>query len=226
MSGFIKTIKNLLSGILSFFIGLLGGKKSEQNKPNTPSSVEKLAEATSSSAEQLADATAKTSSGIVSSFTELVGREKSEKNKPSQASSKNRKRSGYFMELDEAEEMKSGNGNQPAKAEAKTPKPVAKAQPAKAESAQPNKADAKAQPAKEPAKEVELVQTAQGVKAEPAKKEKAAAASANGQTQTETTFAPKYLAPSVTSSNGRRRPGPSMNNFLDMARQVKTPGKA
>jgi len=216
MIGFIK---NLISSVLSFLVGLFGGKKSQENKQNKSLSAEK----------------------------------------PS-ANAKTRKRNGYFMELDEAEEVKSGNGNQPAKAKAKTSEPVAKAQPAKAESAKPNKADANtqpakaesaksnkadanaqpakaesakpnktdanAQPAKESAKEVELVQTAQGVKAEPAKKEKAAAASANGQIQAETTFAPKYLAPSVTSSNGRRRPGPSMNNFLDMARQVKTPGKA
>jgi hypothetical protein len=64
------------------------------------------------------------------------------------------------------------------------------------------------------------VQTAEGVKAEPAKSKKASAASAN--TPAETTFAPKYLAPSA-STNGRRRPGPNMNTFLDMARQVKTP---
>lgn len=177
MIGFIK---NLISSVLSFLVGLFGGKKSQEDKQNKSLSAEK----------------------------------------PS-ANAKTRKRNGYFMELDEAEEIKSGNGNQPAKAE----EADAKAQPAKAESAKPNKADAKSQPAKESAKEVELVQTAQGVKAEPVKKEKAAA-SANGQTSTETTFAPKYLAPSAASSNGRRRPGPSMNNFLDMARQVKAPGKA
>jgi len=194
MIGFIK---NLISSVLSFLVGLFGGKKSQEDKQNKSLSAEK----------------------------------------PS-ANAKTRKRNGYFMELDEAEEIKSGNGNQPAKAEeadakaqpakaesAKPNKADAKSQPAKAESAKPNKADAKSQPAKESAKEVELVQTAQGVKAEPVKKEKAAA-SANGQTSTETTFAPKYLAPSAASSNGRRRPGPSMNNFLDMARQVKAPGKA
>ncbi|WP_257237171.1 hypothetical protein [Nostoc sp. 'Peltigera malacea cyanobiont' DB3992] len=36
-------------------------------------------------------------------------------------------------------------------------------------------------------------------------------------------FAPKYLAPSAISSNGRRRPGANMSAYLDMARQVKTP---
>ncbi|MEA5616776.1 hypothetical protein VB711_02830 [Cronbergia sp. UHCC 0137] len=42
--------------------------------------------------------------------------------------------------------------------------------------------------------------------------------------KTEATFAPKYLSPSVTTSNGRRRPGANMDIYLDMARQVKTPG--
>jgi hypothetical protein len=38
---------------------------------------------------------------------------------------------------------------------------------------------------------------------------------------TETNFATKYLIP---TNNPRRRPGVNMNAFLDMARQVKTPG--
>jgi hypothetical protein len=38
---------------------------------------------------------------------------------------------------------------------------------------------------------------------------------------TETNFATKYLIP---SNSPRRRPGVNMNVFLDMARQVKTPG--
>jgi hypothetical protein len=38
---------------------------------------------------------------------------------------------------------------------------------------------------------------------------------------TETNFATKYLLP---MNNPRRRPGVNMNFFLDMARQVKTPG--
>ena len=38
---------------------------------------------------------------------------------------------------------------------------------------------------------------------------------------TETNFATKYLIP---VNSPRRRPGVNMNAFLDMARQVKTPG--
>lgn len=197
MIGFIK---NLFSGVLSFFIGLLGGKKSHENKPRI--AAEKPAAATeknkpSIAAEKPAAATAK---------------------KPA-ASAKTRKKSGYFMELDEAEEVKPLNGSQPPKVEAqKKPEPVAAAKPpAKDQSAKTNVPVAAATAAK-----VELVQTAEGVKAQPAQRQSSPAASANGQSQTETTFAPKYLAPS--SSSNRRRPGPSMNPFLDMASQVKTPG--
>ena len=208
MIGFIK---NLFSSILSFFVGLFGGKKSLENKPST------------TSAEKLAADTAKTGNKMLSSFTGLLGDKKSQ-DKPSAtsagksatAAAKPRKRSGYFMELDETDETTSVNGNQPKVTEAKTPEPVA-AKPAKEEPAQISEAAASAQSAK-----VDLVQTAKGVKAVPAEREKAPIASANGQNPTETTFAPKYLAPST--SNSRRRPGPSMNPFLDMARQVKTPG--
>ncbi|MEA5553687.1 hypothetical protein VB713_22365 [Anabaena cylindrica UHCC 0172] len=90
------------------------------------------------------------------------------------------------------------------KEEATEAKPVAtkaKAEPAKAAAkAKPVATKVKAEPAKA------------AVKAEPAK----------APVPTETTFAPKYLVPS--SSNGRRRPGANMNTYLDMARQVKTPG--
>jgi outer membrane biosynthesis protein TonB len=46
--------------------------------------------------------------------------------------------------------------------------------------------------------------------------------SSNGQkADSETTFATDYLMPTPTRS--RRRPGPSLNMFKDMARQAKTP---
>jgi DNA polymerase III gamma/tau subunit len=193
----IDSIKKLLSGILSFLIGLVGGKKSQEQLPAN--------------------------------------------------NNKGRKSKGYFLELNESEETKSVNGNQPAKAEAaKKPEPGTANKPAKVEAAKkpepatankPAKAEAAKKPepatANKPAKaeaakktkateekqaaKVSLVQTAEGLKAEPTKPVKAPAATA------ETTFAPKYLAPSA-SSNGRRRPGANMSNFLDMARQVKTPG--
>jgi len=185
MIGFFK---NLFSGVLSFFIGLFGGKKS-QDQPSLEAA------------------------------------------KPPALPKKNRKRSGYFMELDEAEETTLNNGIQPVKDAAAKTVATAKnltaktievaAKPAKAEStaAKPAKAEPaqSPEPAASPASRVELVQTAEGVKAVPAKP----VTSNNGQAA-ETTFAPKYLTP--TNSNARRRPGPNMNPFLDMARQVKTPG--
>lgn len=226
MIGFIK---NLFSSILSFFVGLFGGKKSLENKSST------------TSAEKLAADTAKTGNKILSSFTGLLGDKKSQENKPSTtsaesaaATAKPRKRSGYFMELDETEKTTSVNGNQPKVTEAKTSEPVAAAKPAKDEPAKTPEPVAAKSAKEEPAQiseaaasaqsaKVDLVQTAKGVKAVPAERAKAPVASANGQNPTETTFAPKYLAPNTTS-NSRRRPGPSMNPFLDMARQVKNPG--
>ncbi len=208
MIGFIK---NLFSSILAFFVGLFGGKKSLESNPNT------------TSPEKLAADTAKAGNKVLSSFTGLLSDKKSQ-DKPNTTSSeklaaataKPRKRSGYFMELDETEETTSVNGNQPKVTAANTSESVvATKEDAKTSEAA---AAASAQSAK-----VELVQTAEGVKAVPAERKKGSVASANGQTPTETTFAPKYLAPSSTS-NSRRRPGPSMNPFLDMARQVKTPG--
>ena len=194
----IDFIKNLFSGILSFFIGLFGGKKSQENKPSIAAS---KPEANTAS-------------------KPAVAQQSKGKSLPSTSTAKPRKRSGYFMELDESEEMKPVNGNQQAKAAAtKTPEPVAAAKPAKAEPAKPMDQAA----ASKAAAKIELVQTAEGIKAEPAKRESSSpAASTNGQSQTETTFAPKYLAPA--SSSNRRRPGPNMNSFLDMARQVKTQG--
>ncbi|MBH8573826.1 hypothetical protein I8752_12495 [Nostocaceae cyanobacterium CENA369] len=83
------------------------------------------------------------------------------------------------------------------------------------------KAKAKANKNPKPA-DVQLVQTAEGLKVEPGNNAKAAAAKAVKEQPKETTFAPKYLAPSATNSNGRRRPGANMSAYLDMARQVKT----
>lgn len=193
MVGFFK---NLLSGILSFFVGLLRGKKAQEDKPSIKAAADKAKEL------------------------------------PGKVTGKTRRRSGYFMELDESEETPAKANQSANGAVAKTPVAAtaaksAKEEPAKTPVAATATKSAKEEPTKTDAAasaqsaKVELVQTAEGVTAVPA--EKKPAASKNGQTSTETTFAPKYLAP-TGSSNSRRRPGPSMNPFLDMARQVKTPG--
>jgi len=73
------------------------------------------------------------------------------------------------------------------------------------------------------AAKVELVQTAEGLKAEPAKN----ALLHPQQARTVRIKLKPRLLPNISSVRklkSRRRPGPSMNPFLDMARQVKTPG--
>ncbi len=208
MSGFIK---NSFSAGLSFFVGLLGGKKAAQDNPSLKAAA-----------------------------------------KPAAASTKKRKSRGYFMELDEPEESNSVNGSQPVKdaaaktletaknataktletakdATAKTlgtkdatAKTLEKVGTATAEQKSDKPAKQKSAKTPEPAAadqsvQIELVQTAKGVQPEAAQP----SVVKNNQKPAETTFAPKYLTP--TNSNGRRRPGPNMNPFLDMARQVKNP---
>lgn len=160
--------------------------------------------------------------GIFGFFGGLFGSKKSQDNQS--GAPKPRKASGYYLQLDEAEENQpvatpQKASSQPA-AQEKKPEPASSAATATAAPAQP----AKVEPAKAEAKKPEPA------KAEAKKPEAASspapAASTNGkvpQPQAEQTFAPKYLNPASATSNTRRRPGPSLNNFLDMARQVKTP---
>ncbi|ODH02682.1 hypothetical protein A4S05_22960 [Nostoc sp. KVJ20] len=151
-----------------------------------------------------------------------------------------KKSNGYFLELDEAKDA----AKDAAKEVASNAKKVAETVASNAkkvtatiasEAPTPSKSDSlngtktaaskgKAKSAKNPKPaDVQLVQTAEGLKVEPGKNAKAAAAKVIQEQPTETTFAPKYLAPSTTSSNGRRRPGANMSAYLEMARQVKTP---
>ncbi|MEH2394194.1 MAG: hypothetical protein V7K21_21855 [Nostoc sp.] len=152
-----------------------------------------------------------------------------------------KKSNGYFLELDEAKDAVTDA----AKDVASNVKKVAETVGANAkkvtasigsEAPAPSKPDSlngtktatakgKAKPAKNPKPaDVTLVQTAEGLKVEPGKNAKAAAAKVLKEEPKETTFAPKYLSPSATSSNGRRRPGANMSAYLDMARQIKKPG--
>ena len=192
----IDNSKKILTGTLSFFVGLLAGKKAQTDKQvNSP---------------------------VV----------------------KTKKRSGYFMELDESEDdnlltqpvaavkqavEKTKNATVEAAkqvAEAvKTSEPVAAVKQV-VEKAKTSESGQKvaAEPVAAKKSKVELVQTAEGLKAEPAKPSPSIAASSNGQNKTETTFAPKYLNP-ANSSTSRRRPGANMTNFLDMANQVKKTAK-
>ncbi|MBD2727960.1 hypothetical protein H6G96_16930 [Nostoc sp. FACHB-892] len=152
-----------------------------------------------------------------------------------------KKSNGYFLELDEAKDAAKDAAKEVASNAKKVAETVSSnakkvtgtAAPEAAEASKPASlngtktaaAKTKEKPAKNPKPaDVTLVQTAEGLKVEPGKKAKAAAAKVLKEEPKETTFAPKYLAPSATSSNGRRRPGANMSAYLDMARQVKTPG--
>ncbi len=160
-----------------------------------------------------------------------------------------KKSNGYFLELDEAKDTAKEAAKEVASTAKKAVETVASTAkkvtetitsdaPAASEpvslngaKADTTKAKAKSTKSTKEAKstqnpkpaDVQLVQTAQGLQVQPGNNEKAAAAKVVKQQPTETTFAPKYLAPSANGSNGRRRPGANMNAYLELARQVKTP---
>lgn len=136
---------------------------------------------------------------------------------------KTKKAQGYFLELDET-------GNVKSEAQAKKAEPT-KATVATTESAKADKAEAKAaqkkpEPAQEKPKAKEAAPATKAAKEKVAPQPMPSQAPSNGKVEPQSgqTFAPNYLLP-LTTNNGRRRPGPSMNNFLDMARQMKTPRK-
>jgi hypothetical protein len=139
-----------------------------------------------------------------------------------------KKGNGYFLELDEAKSIKPLETVK--KAASKTQKAVETviSDSKKEVETVPSKAPASSNGTKPVAsiadsKSVKASKNGKAPKAEP-KPELTPAASKVAKIPTETTFAPKYLAPSATSSNGRRRPGANMTSFLEMARNVKTPG--
>ncbi|HEY9872299.1 MAG TPA: hypothetical protein V6D12_02635, partial [Candidatus Obscuribacterales bacterium] len=183
--------------------------------------------------------------GIAAFFSGLFGSKKSLEGQSS--APKTKKGGGYYMQLDEEDSKpaakpaqansKSSSAKQPEPAKAKTAESSAKQpEPAKAKTAessakQPEPAKAPQKSSKpeatpapvanaQPAQRVKLVQEAETLKAEPVKP----AASNNGkaQKQSTTTFATDYLI-QTSSSTGRRRPGPSLDTFRNLARQVKTP---
>ncbi|MBE9109246.1 hypothetical protein IQ273_07435 [Nodosilinea sp. LEGE 07298] len=111
------------------------------------------------------------------------------------------KKSEFFMELDEGD-----SSNQPAIAPS-NPAPAVKAEPAAA--------------AKSPAK-AETKTPAKAATKAPAKKEtKAPAVAAAPAEPVPTGFASNYLTSVGTALPRRRRPGPSLSPFMDMAKEVK-----
>ena len=113
------------------------------------------------------------------------------------------KKSEFFMELDESDSSAQPAAALTAPAEVKSAAPAKAVTPAPAKA--PAKASAKAAP-KAPAKAAPAPAPVATAPAEPAP----------------TAFASTYLTTVGTSLPRRRRPGPSLSPFLDMAKQVKT----
>ncbi|MBW4478046.1 MAG: hypothetical protein KME54_14560 [Tolypothrix brevis GSE-NOS-MK-07-07A] len=135
---------------------------------------------------------------------------------------------GYFLELDEAKSIKPLETVKKAASNTQKAVETVISDSKKEVETVPSKAPASSNGTKPAAsiadsKSVKASKNGKVPKAEP-KPELTPAASKVAKIPTETTFAPKYLAPSATSSNGRRRPGANMTSFLEMARNVKTPG--
>lgn len=140
-------------------------------------------------------------SGILGFLSGLFGGKKSE--------------GGFYMQLDESQE--SGVTNKPQTASA--PKPEKKSEPTSAQSkpaqkpevtSTPPKQEKKPEPATTPTQPPKPVAT---VSSQQKKQEEESAS----------TFATNYLKSVSIPNQPRRRPGPSLDTFRDMARQVKTP---
>ncbi|MEB3279117.1 MAG: hypothetical protein VKK42_09400 [Lyngbya sp.] len=133
------------------------------------------------------------------------------------------KKSDYFLELEDSKGTESAQ-TQPAKKEEAKPAAV-EAQPAKAKAEEPKAAaktskkakttKAKAKPAPQQAKE-EAKATVEAISVKP--KELPSFNNGLESTPAGMTFATDYLMKQPSST--RRRPGPSMNMFKDIARQV------
>ncbi|MEG4301433.1 hypothetical protein [Microcoleus sp. D3_18a_C4] len=130
------------------------------------------------------------------------------------------KKSEYFLDLGES------GAKEPAKVAPAKAEPVAiaptKVEPVKSEKSEKSEPAKKAKVEKKSKKENEPVASVPANNAEPVKVPAAAATNGKVPSQAEPnrTFAPNNLMPTPTGT--RRTPGPSMNNFREMARQVKT----
>lgn len=122
------------------------------------------------------------------------------------------KKGGYYLELDESEA-----GKPAATAKAATEAPAAKAEPAK-----PAKA-AKAKPAPAKVETASLNGTSSSVNSVISNGATPSAPASNNGAAPQPTSA-SLAAASAVLSTPRRRPGANMNSYLEMAKQVKTPG--
>ncbi|HEY9834458.1 MAG TPA: hypothetical protein V6D26_28165 [Stenomitos sp.] len=151
--------------------------------------------------------------GIAAFFSGLFGGKKSQ---DGESAPKAKKSKEYFLELDDSGSVSSGT-------EAKKSEPIkAKAAaPAKQAESSPSAVATLERPKASTVNEVPSGNETVKIQAQP----NPPAAATNGKVAPEatSTFAPNYLMP--TPSSSRRRPGPNMEMFRDMARQVKTPNR-
>lgn len=133
-------------------------------------------------------------------------------------------KSDYYMEAAPATETAAPAQIEPAKAEAAASKPAAAEAPAKADLSPAPLETVKAAVA--PAEASTNGNTKNGTAKTAAKKapkaeKPAPAKAAEPAPKGDQTFAPNYLM-AAGSQNGRRRPGPSMDYFRNIAKQVKS----
>ena len=135
-------------------------------------------------------------------------------------------KSGYFLELDESKDDQSNSAAPMKFANVPAAIPLS--------SSTSNGASPKSEPVKpEPAKPESVKVQSKTRSASPAPAAQTSSADQNDDSvpaskptvalstpQPVPTFAPNFLM-STASQNGRRRPGPSMSYFLDMAKKVK-----
>lgn len=169
----ISFIKNLISGIVNFFIGLLGGKKNsgyylelkeDGDENNLVSKAKKAVETVTENTQKAVETVTENTQKAVETATENT------QQAVEAAKSKTKKA------LKTAKETVPAGSN--------------------------GKKDTKATTTIKPS-EVELVQTAKGVKAQAAKKEKTPTQNATPDQLKETTFAPKYLTPTNSNGRRR-----------------------
>jgi hypothetical protein len=202
------SIKKILSGIVAFFLGFFSSKKSLEGKPDKSRKrngyfLELEETEVPKELKAVAKSVASATNEVKAKAAEATNEVKAKASELVSTKAQSSKPESSKAEPAQVEKAKTTDAPAPAKVEAK-----------KAESTQ-----TKEQPAKP---EVELIQTAEGVKAQAVKPAKPAKTIADRNGKADPTFAPNYLIPSA--SNSRRRPGANMSSFLDMARQVKTPG--
>lgn len=155
-------------------------------------------------------------------FIKNIGGKKS--NNDGSTAPKVKKAKGYFLELDETGSTKSAasakqSEAKKAEAAAEIKQPEAASTASTAVTVEAPKAEVAPVDKKPEAKKTAAAAATVKIEAQP---NPPVASNGKVEPQAELTFAPNYLLPKA--SNSRRRPGPSMDTFRDMARQVKNPG--